>query len=180
MVCENCGEQINAESKYCPFCGAEQDGILKCHKEHYTSSEVMSLSWYEYNKLMADELNENGYECYVDKLNEGKFVVYKPDFGHPTYPLVDMLSRKNQIDFLARKGLINNGRCPRCGREIKYHDAGKYMYTDGTYSNVTYHICKDCYREGMHLSINPAQQKGCIVALLLLPYYMMVSWLNIH
>ena len=103
MICKSCGKQIDADSKYCQYCGAEQDGILKCHKEHYYSSEIKSLSWYEYNKLMADELNENGFECYVDPLNEGRFVVYKPDLHSPTYPLVNLLSRKIQLDFLIQK-----------------------------------------------------------------------------
>lgn len=178
MICKSCGKQIDADSKYCQYCGAEQDGILKCHKEHYYSSEIKSLSWYEYNKLMADELNENGFECYIDPLNEGRFVVYKPDLHSPTYPLVNLLSRKIQLDFLIQKGLINNGRCPQCGKDIRANDIGKYTYTDGTYKSVTYHICKDCYREGMHMSLNPAQQKGCIVALLLMPYNMICTLMS--
>ena len=177
MICKSCGKQIDADSKYCQYCGAEQDGILKCHKEHYSSSEIKSLSWYEYNKLMADELNENGFECHTSPFSK-TFTVSEPDFRNPTYPLVNDLSRLAQVVFLKKKGLLDNGRCPQCGKDIKPNDIGKYTYTDGTYKNVTYHICKDCYREGMHMSLNPAQQKGCIVALLLIPYNLICAWVS--
>ncbi len=146
IKCVNCGREIDVESKFCPFCGSEQYTILEHHKNYYTSDEINSLSWYEYNKLMADELNENGFECYIMHSLIKKFYVSKPQLGSPTYPLIDQVTRYEQLAFLKQKGLINNGRCPNCGKEITSNDIGKYIYTDSRYKNYSYHVCKDCYK----------------------------------
>ena len=171
MICKNCGKPIDADSQFCMYCGTEQKSILSHHKSHYSEQEINSLSWFEYNKLMADELNENGYK----KFNIGRFKVSEPELYNPTYPLMIDISRQEELNFLIKKGLVNNGRCPRCGRPIKPRHQGKYTFTSGTYKDITYHICKDCYYEGMNISVNPAQQQGCVLALLLLPYNLFIN-----
>lgn len=130
-----------------------------------TSEELNRLSWYEYNKLMADELNKEGIPCHLGVGGNKTWIVYQD----PTFPLINSVTRQSQVDFLVSKGLINNGRCPNCGKPIY-----KNLYT---YEHSMYHykyvICKDCYDEGKSFQSGMSGSRGgCIVALALMPYHL--------
>lgn len=130
----------------------------------YTSSEINSLSWQEWNELMAKELNAAGFKAKVFNGREwtrtGKYSAnIEPKYFAQG---IDVAG----LEYLKEIGLVNNGRCMQCGKPI-YGTPGRF--TDGFNHDWHYQICQDCVktRGGMIRSNQPSG--GCLVALLLLP-----------
>lgn len=73
----------------------------------------------------------------------------------------------NALEYLKSIGLINNGRCPMCGNSI---DGNPGRFTSGY--NFHFQICQNCACHGKRASINPANNTGYIISLLLMPWYL--------
>ena len=134
----------------------------------YTKEQVSAMSYYTWMETIANELNEAGYKTFGYNESIGRWQAdYWPykvrnvrDFFQGS------INNAEHLNYLKSIGLIDNGRCPLCGAEIK---GTIYTFTDGTHPDQTYHICKECYKEGLSMSVNPANRSGCIVALFMLP-----------
>lgn len=134
----------------------------------YTSEQVNAMSYYDWMVTIAKELNEAGYKTDGYNPSIGRFQSsYAPYEVHDVrYFFSGAINSAEHLNYLKSIGLLDNGRCPLCGAVIK---KSIYTFTDGFHPDQTYHICRDCYHEGLGVSINPANRSGCIVALLLLP-----------
>lgn len=75
----------------------------------------------------------------------------------------------NALEYLKSIGLINNGRCPMCGNSI---DGNPGRFTSGYNSAFHFQICQNCACHGKRASVNPANNTGCIISLLLMPWYL--------
>jgi len=136
----------------------------------YTSEQVLSMSWQEWNETMAKELNEAGF------LGPG-FNHEKRRFDHHIAPykadgpvedfILGKVTACKEITHLKNISLLNNGRCPMCGGKIT---GTPRQFTSGFNPNTNFHICKSCCSGGRRASINPANKSGCMLALLLLPF----------
>lgn len=128
----------------------------------YTSQEINRLSWQEWNELMADELNNAGY-----KSRPGTQWEHSYEAGdEPEFFILGEVSGRDEINYLKDIGLLNNGRCPMCGKPI-YSNPGRF--TEGSDHECHFQICQNCAstRGGM---IKPNQPHGgCLIALLLFP-----------
>lgn len=135
----------------------------------YTSEQVKAMSYVEWMETIANELNAAGYKGAGYNESLGRFQNNNAPYEvrDARYFFSGAIDNAEHYNYLKSIGLIDNGRCPLCGAEIK---GTIYTYTNGLHPEETYHICKDCYKEGMGMSINPANKQGCIVALLLLPF----------
>lgn len=134
----------------------------------YTSEQVNAMSYREWMETIAKELNNAGYKGrgFNEKTGrlEANCVPY--EVGDLRFFFQGAINSAEHLNYLKSIGLINNGRCPLCGAQIK---GTVFTFTDGFHPDQTYHICKSCYKEGASSSINPANRTGCLVALLLLP-----------
>lgn len=45
MYCSNCGNKINDNEKFCPYCGAEQTGNSKSPAHTVSSDDTGSIGW---------------------------------------------------------------------------------------------------------------------------------------
>lgn len=146
---------------------------MKIQMKKYTSQQINSLSWQEWNELMAKELNAAGYKA--KEFDGRKWVrtgYYKADSSDPAYFSLEL--DEDGLDYLKEIGLVNNGRCLQCGNPI-YGNPGRF--TDGFNHNFHYQICQNCVRtRGGMLPNNGVQQgNGCMAALLLLPVNLIAS-----
>lgn len=143
----------------------------------YTSQQVNSLSWQDWNELMAEELNAAGFRTreFVDGkwTKTGKYNA-RVDNNEPWLFAVQMDAEA--IEYLKELGLINNGRCMQCGKTITGTPG---RFTDGFDHNRHYQICQDCVSRGKRISVNPANKGGCMAALLLLPVNLIASLFTI-
>lgn len=84
------------------------------------------------------------------------------------YFFMGAINDAKAMDYLKSIGLVNNGRCPICGSPIKGVPS---RFTSGMNPNLNFHICSSCRREGQRISINPSNNFGCILALVMFPWY---------
>ncbi len=93
----------------------------------YNSSQIYSISWIEWNTLMAKELNETVYKQKErDSAGQIKFKPYKTydkkspfiELNEPKTFILGMVCGVDEVNYLKSLGLLNNGRCPRCGEPI--------------------------------------------------------------
>lgn len=139
----------------------------------YTSTEVNRMSWSNWNETMAKELNAAGFKARGLNMELGKWEDnYEPYSSDPSSPqsfIMGPVRGAKELDYLKSIGLLNNGRCPMCGQPI----VGKPgRFTSGFDYDVHFQICQNCAHQGKKTSINPANNKGCMMALILLPYYL--------
>lgn len=143
----------------------------------YTSQHINSLSWQEWNELMAKELNAAGFRTKEFVNGEwaktGKYNAHE-DNDEPWLFAVQMDAES--IEYLKQLGLINNGRCMQCGKPII---GAPGRFTDGFDHNRHYHICQDCVSRGKRISVNHANKGGCMAALLLLPVNLIANLFTI-
>ena len=45
MYCSNCGNKINDNERFCPYCGAEQTGSSKSPAHTVSSDDTGSIGW---------------------------------------------------------------------------------------------------------------------------------------
>ena len=140
----------------------------------FTSSQVLSMSWKEWNETMAEELNKAGfkgvgYNHEKHRLERG-FAPYYASDDLSSF-ILGTVGREQEITYLKSIGLLNNDRCPLCGGSINNKPA---TYTDGYNEKMTFHICQSCCSHGQRTSVNPANNPGCgcMVGLLLIPYHL--------
>jgi len=101
----------------------------------YAREQVKAMTQDEYESAICKELNDAGFRHEF----HGEQLEYHPDestFGGA------IVYDSDAVNYLKGIGLINNGKCPMCGRneeELRY----RFTYNEG-YSN--YHVCKHCYK----------------------------------
>ena len=130
----------------------------------YTAEQVNSMPYLEWMQTIAKELNDAGF---LTKGMGGARVPYQVYEQDPRYFFLGSINDSDAMDYLKELGLVNNGRCPMCGAEIK---GEPWRFTDGYNSSLNFHICKRCAKEGGAMSVNPANHTGCLVAILLAPW----------
>lgn len=139
----------------------------------YTVEQVRQMTWSQWNDAMAKELNEAGFRArgYNSELRrwENNRELYKADPSEPKIFILGTVNGAPEYEHLKKVGLLNNGRCPMCGEPI-YGNPGRF--TSGYDYNAHFQICQNCVNKGRRTSVNPANRRGCIIALLFLPYYL--------
>lgn len=128
----------------------------------YTSEQINQMSWEEWCKTMAKELNDAGFKA---RGFGGEYVLYGTYGIHPDTFILGEVGRTKEIEYLKSIGLLNNDRCPLCGSSI-HGNPGRF--TDGYNPSLHFQICQNCVSNGRRMSDNPAN-KGCMIAILLLP-----------
>lgn len=132
----------------------------------YTSNQINSMTWQQWNEVMAKELTAAGFKGrnFID----GRWQDYGPVTAgdEPKYFISSVVTDVDRLNYLKELGLIDNGRCPMCG--------GKIVGTPGRYTNrldrsYTHQICQNCVqtRGGLRKtpSNNNSQSSGCMVTL---------------
>ena len=139
----------------------------------YSVNQVRQMSWVEWNQIMAEELNKAGFmgRGYNPDLGrwENHRAPYKADSDNPQSFILGAVDSAPEFEYLKEIGLLNNGRCPLCGEPI-YGNPGRF--TSGYDHNAHFQICQNCANMGKRISLNPAQNTGCLVAILCFPYYL--------
>lgn len=135
----------------------------------YSTEEINSMSYREWMETIAKELNEAGFKGEGYNAATGRFMKnvapYEvQDIG--TF-FLGAINDAQAMDYLKSIGLVNNGRCPMCGAVIKGTPS---RFTDGMNPNLNFHICSSCRKEGQRMSINPANNSGCMLAFVLFPW----------
>lgn len=142
----------------------------------YTTEQVRQMSWAEWNDTMAKELNEAGFRARGFNPEIGRWEdnrePYKADSSDPKIFILGIVEGAAEYEYLKRVGLLNNGRCPMCGEPI-YGNPGRFTFGDD--HNAHFQICQNCVNKGRRTSINPANNSGCMLAIILLPWYFVKS-----
>lgn len=137
----------------------------------YSASEVNAMSWQEWCETMADELNKAGYKRRGRDPETGQWVdnIASYEAGDPRSFILGEVEGAEEIEYLKSLGLLNNGRCPMCGKPIYGHPG---RFTNGFNPDMHFQICQDCVNQGRRtqqaLGLAP-RNSGCLVGLLLLP-----------
>ncbi len=163
-------------------------------EKKYSREDIHNMSFEQLCQTICDKLNDNDFEYYIEwggKM-EGPFgfSIEPNDTIRPGLVRI-FLSHipKDGIDYLREIGLLNNGRCALCGADI---ESGEYVCAE---KNGTYHICRRCNlglgpdakisesvakRGNSYIGspnrtelIDRANNKGCLVAALLFPLYIL-------
>ena len=155
----------------------------------YSSDYINSLSFEDYLKLMAKELNENGFE----EKGIGAFRVYD-DPVMKRHFMMGVVDNPKALEFLRSIGLLDNGRCPTCGAPM--NTGTRFCWYDRRFPNHKFSLCYGCHESRFHgdghslngttkpvpSQINSNSQatgSGCIVAFLLLPYHWLATLLSL-
>ena len=142
----------------------------------YSKDYINSLSFRDYIKLMADELNANGFK------ENGKYE-YNSFYDDSAMRRLFMMGPVNDpkaMSFLKTQGLIENGRCPSCGAPMSVY---KYTWSDIRDPSKKFYLCYGCAKNngrgdghsmdgcpsGVPTSSNTGS--GCMMGLLLLPFF---------
>lgn len=137
----------------------------------YTSLQVKEMSYGQWMETIVNELNSAGFKARGYNSATGKwqdnFSEYK--VGDPKYFFMAELRDVNALEYLKSIGLVNNGRCPMCGNSIEGNPG---RFTSGFNPSFHFQICQNCVSQGKRVSVNPANNTGCIISLLLMPWYL--------
>ena len=142
----------------------------------YSKDYINSLSFRDYIKLMADELNANGFK------ENGKYE-YNSFYDDSAMRRLFMMGPVNDpkaMSFLKMQGLIENGRCPSCGAPMSVY---KYTWSDIRDPSKKFYLCYGCAKNngrgdghsmdgcpsGIPTSSNTGS--GCMIGLLLVPFF---------
>jgi hypothetical protein len=141
----------------------------------YSSSYLHSLSIQNYLRLMAKELDDNGfrkewidgtttYSHFAENMIKAENAI-RGGQGNPTYSFVQTLDYP-AIKLLIDLGILNNGRCPICGA----HTSGaQYLWTARNDTRREFHICKGCmHTRGGGTGQGNGMPGGCASLFLLL------------
>lgn len=123
----------------------------------YTSSYLNSITWQEWNNIMAKELNKAGFRH--NKWNSLKGCYEMEEFvasaDNPQSFILGEVSKFEEVEYLKSRKLMNNGRCPKCGNPIIGNPC---LYTYGKDDRINYHICLSCAKSHGTVEINPKEQ----------------------
>ena len=135
----------------------------------YSSNQINSMTWQQWNETMAKELTAAGFKGrdYID----GRWQECGPVVAgnEPRFFISSVITDVDRLNYLKELGLIDNGRCPMCG--------GKIVGTPGRYTNrfdknFTHQICQNCVQSRGGLkktsSNNSSQSSGCMVTLMVI------------
>ena len=143
----------------------------------YSRDYINSLSFSEYIKLMATELNENGFKGN----GQDEYDSFKNDPSMQRLFMMGPVNDPKAMVFLKSKGLIENGRCPSCGAPMSVY---RYTWSDGRDLSKKFYVCYGCAKNhgrGDGYSMDgcptgaPSQtnsRTGCMLSLMLLPFYL--------
>ena len=133
---------------------------------YYLKEEIKYIPLDELISLMSKELNNKGFRVTFKDGDGFKEYEYDPD----EYMLEGAVVRDtNALNYLKQIGLLNNGRCPRCGAIID----NTYSFTSGLNLKASFSICENCYNKGREFQMltNPKSSSngGCLsVALIVI------------
>lgn len=103
----------------------------------YTSDYINSLSFAEYIKLMATELNENGFK----ENGQYEYCSFENDPAMQRLFMMGPINDPKAMAFLKSKGLIENGRCPSCGAPMSVY---RYTWSDIRDPSKKFYVCYGC------------------------------------
>ena len=146
----------------------------------YTSEYINSLSFKDYIKLMAEELNANGFK------ENGKYEYdsFEDDSAMRRLFMMGPVDDPQAMSFLKAQGLLENGRCPSCGAPMSVY---RYTWSDRRDPSKKFYVCYGCAKNngrGDGYSMDgcpsgaPSQSPsgvGCIWSLILMPFYLVKS-----
>ena len=138
----------------------------------YTAKEIREMSWQQWNDTMAKELNLKGFKAKEFNKEVGRWTkTGKYSAGdEPELFVLGTIDDSHAISYLKDIGLLNNGRCPMCGTPI-YGNPGRF--TSGYNPDYNFQICQNCVSTHGGTRKNPVQSGGCVVALLLFPWWLL-------
>ena len=122
--------------------------------KHYSKQEVINMNWRAYNQRMADALKEAGFSEHSYGFNK-RFPWIQPSSNSHFRPFIyNILYSAPELEYLKSIGLLNNGRCPKCGANI-----GEYLSAIET--NMPrmpfIQVCNICYFR--HIEYREANKK---------------------
>lgn len=147
----------------------------------YSREEINNMSYRGWMETIANELNAAGFKGEGYDAVTGRFMknVAPYEVHDVSTFFMGAINDAKAMDYLKSIGLVNNGRCPMCGAVIKGTPS---RFTCGMNPNLNFHICSSCRREGQRISINPANNSGCMFAFILFPCYVIknifTNWLS--
>ena len=137
------------------------------------------MSEKEWVEAMAAELNAAGFKARGLNPETNRWEDNREPYRVGSEPkastfVLGSIESSKAIEHLKNIGLLNNGRCPMCGKTIEGIPA---RFTSGYDSSFYFQICQSCCDCGRRTSLNPANNQGCgcMIALLLLPYNLIKS-----
>ena len=137
----------------------------------YSSSQINAMSWKEWAEAMANELNKAGYTMNsISIAKDGTLGNVKAPYkvlDDPKYFLLGSVEKAEEITYLKRLGLLNNGRCPMCGNPIKGNPG---RFTSGYDYNYHFQVCQNCVQRRNGTPTKSTNSQGCMIALALLPW----------
>lgn len=144
------------------------------YDKKYSSEDIFNMTWHEWNTTMAKELNKAGFLGYGFNPSTHKFeknqAPYCADPNSPSSFILGAVDTAPEIDYLKKIGLLNNHRCPMCGRRI-HGDPGRF--TSGFDYNVHFQICQECVSHGNKKSFSYSIL-GIIMCIILLPIQLLL------
>lgn len=111
----------------------------------YDPFDIRSLTINEFNKLIAFELNKAGFKNRIRKNGDIYECSYEPDEHMLDLSVTNDISA---INYLKVIGLLDNGKCPRCGYSMP---TNIYSFTCSHPPFSSFSICKDCYNGGLQM-----------------------------
>ena len=130
----------------------------------YTTNSIKDISYQELLSLMCKELNNAGYKRKWRINGNYTYMEYEP---HEDLIISEVIDDIKALNYLKQIGLLDNGRCPQCGRNMN----NTCRFTSGFNPNATYYICQSCYQRGMGVQnqSNPLKNNsGCMLFIVLL------------
>src|SRR5574344_640784 len=109
----------------------------------YSKEYIEKLNFYDYINLVAKELKDNGYkETGIDN-DDSDYDSVLSDQDEYKYFIFGVTDEK-AMTFLKRIGLIDNGKCPRCGNVFKTNDN---VFRNGINPKINFQVCEQCANE---------------------------------
>lgn len=132
----------------------------------YSKEQVSSMSYMEWMETIARELNSAGFI-----MHKNFSLPFHVSEDNVSYFFMGAINKPKEMDYLKSIGLVNNGRCPMCGRAI---NGTPSIFIDTLHPGLDFHICSSCRREGQRVSINHMNNPGCgcVGALILMPLHL--------
>ncbi len=129
-------------------------------KKKYSKEELINLNLNDYISLMCDELNKAGYKQKLKIDGEIEDFEYTADEYVLEGAIINNISALN---YLKEIGILNNGKCPRCGGIMNNND---YTFSSYNSPNASFAICPKCHNEGVNFqkNNNPTKNEGCYIA----------------
>lgn len=148
----------------------------------YSSEYINSLSFKDYIKLMADELNANGFK----EDGQYEYHTYENDPMMRKLFMMGPVNDPHAMSFLKSEGLLENGRCPSCGAPMSVY---RYTWSDRRDPTKKFYVCYGCANnngrgDGHSMDGCPSgvpspssSGTGCALGLLFLPFYLVKSFI---